>query len=170
MTEPEQEQKPTPSSASELTIAEAARATGASERTLRRKLHADALPGARMVEGRWLIPATALVAAGYTLTSEPAPAPEPSSDEPAAADWLLERAELEQRAKLAEQRAQAAEALALERLDRAQRAEASAERAEVIAANLTQTVRQLTAAPAAERDALDVTSAPTERRRWWQRG
>ena len=163
MTEPEQEQEPTPSSASELTIAEAARATGASERTLRRKLHADALPGARMVEGRWLIPATALLAAGYRLTDpEPTTAPtiaqEPDSTERAPDGWLLERADLEKRAELAEQRANAAEALATERLVRLERTES----------NLARALAAIPAPTPAEPEHVIVESA-SQRRRWWQR-
>lgn len=169
----------------DLTIAEAAAATGASERTLRRKLSADALPGARMAGGRWLIPEGALRAAGYTLAE---PTPEADRAEPtASAGWLLERAELLARAEaaellaadqraaadderhqreLAEQRAGAAERAEALALERARNAEAAADRAQMILANLSQTVRELTAR--SEPETVIVESTP-QRRRWWQR-
>lgn len=47
-----------------LTQFEAARLTGVSKDTIIRARRAGRLPGARLVEGRWVVPASALAAAG----------------------------------------------------------------------------------------------------------
>lgn len=89
----------------ELTIIQAADAAGLNARTIRR--HLDQFPNAHRGEGAgsttgpWLIPATDLEAAGYSLN-----APNPKSSEPVRPELLdvlqAERDEWRRRAEVAE--------------------------------------------------------------------
>lgn len=83
-----------------ITQAEAAELAGVSKDTVIRARRAGRLPGARLVEGRWLVPAGALVAAGL----QPADRQEPpdaspgaggtKTDEPVAAELAAAEARL----------------------------------------------------------------------------
>lgn len=87
----------------DLTVSEAVEATGASRRTLVRRLSERAFPGAyRGPAGAWRIPVADLIAAGFHLRAP----------EPAVAEELTE---LRARLAEAEARARVAEAVAEER-------------------------------------------------------
>ena len=94
-------------SAPDLTVSEAVQATGASRRTLVRRLSERAFPGAyRGPGGAWRIPVADLIGAGFSLR-----VPEPVAEAQAE-----ELADLRARLAEAESRAKVAEAVAEERL------------------------------------------------------
>lgn len=140
-----------------LGLAEAARATGLSVSTVRRRKRDLLSHGATITEQGWQIPVPALIALGMLDRSTPPPdsgrsQPDTSQDTPADSAEIARLRELldqaERRAVQAEQRAAIAEAIA-------------AERDRIIAAK-DQTLRILEPGP---------TATPIEppRRRWWQR-
>lgn len=142
-----------------LGLAEAARATGLSVSTVRRRKRELVSHGATVSADGWQIPVAALVALGMLDRSTPPPddsRPTPDTGHDTPADTAAAAAEIarlrqlldqaERRAAQAEQRAMIAEAIA-------------AERDRIIAAK-DQTLRILE--PPAP--------AVPPRRRWWQRG
>lgn len=96
-----------------LTLREAADHTGASLRTLRRRLTDGAFPNATKDDGpsgAWRIPVTDLEAAGIPVTAaRPTPDPVPDHDARLAEDHDARLAEADERARLAEERARVAE-------------------------------------------------------------
>jgi hypothetical protein len=100
----------------ELTIAEAAEAADVNPKTIRRAIGADKFPGARQEAGKWVIPVSDLLGAGFKLHQPSPPAvPAPSADPSAFAGMEAALTAERHRAELAEQRAEKAEAIAAER-------------------------------------------------------
>ncbi len=108
-----------------FTLAEAARVTGTSRRTLGRLLDAGELPGAaRDASGAWSIPVDALLAAGLTVhapappeapQAAPSPFPPPSTPPIATAPDPAELNRLRDEVADWRRRAEVAEAVAAER-------------------------------------------------------
>lgn len=140
-----------------LTIREAADAADVSDKTIRRRLDADELPGAYLDETGptpiWRIPVEALLAAGFTLHS---PSPPDDDPEPVQSEFEALRAELERaRARITdlETRAEVAEAIANERARSLE--------------DMRGAMRMLEAAQPAPPPPTPVQETP--RRRWWNR-
>jgi hypothetical protein len=82
-----------------LTQVEAARAAGVSRDTIIRARRAGRLAGCRLVDGRWLVPASSLAASGLGpgLVGEPEPVgmtPDPEPEEGAAAELAAAQARI----------------------------------------------------------------------------
>ena len=142
-----------------LTLAEAAKRSGLSRRTIARKIEAGVIEAERDASGAWRIAPTALLAAGVPLD-----APAPPDPVPVVSDTAL----IELRAELAAAKA------------RADAAERARDQAEQYAQTLAEVVRNLSrglppapapvAEPVAPAPPAPVAPAAPERRRWWQRG
>jgi hypothetical protein len=102
-----------------LTLREASDLTGASLRTLRRRLADGAFPNATKdagPSGAWRVPVTDLEAAGLPVTlPRPTPDPVPTQDDARLADAEERARAAEERARNAEERARYAEGIAEER-------------------------------------------------------
>jgi len=102
-----------------LTLREASDLTGASLRTLRRRLADGAFPNAVKDDGpsgAWRLPVTDLEAAGLPVTvPRPTPDPVPAQDDTRLAEAEERARAAEDRARSAEERARVAEAIAEER-------------------------------------------------------
>lgn len=160
----------------ELTITEAAKATGVDRRTIARKLDADAFPNAHRDVGRqgqpesgpWLIPVTDLIGAKLRV-HQPAGPDVPTTTDPDT-DLRAELADWRRRAEVAEHRRELAEH------DRDAARAVATERAESLA-DLRFALRMLNAgpqeatpAPSTPTEPLSPPSLPPPRRRWWSRG
>jgi hypothetical protein len=152
----------------ELTVTEAAKATGVDRRTITRRLDDDAFPNAHRSDGKlgpdtgpWLIPVADLIAAGLRPY-----APTPAEAEPKAtgsADLRGALADAIRRAEVAESRRELAEH------DRDAARAVATERERTIAA-LNVAVRALEAGPVrTPAKPLPPPSLPPARRRWWSR-
>lgn len=99
-----------------LSISEAARRTGTSRTTVRRRLDAGELQWAwRTPDGAWRVPVSDLLACGFELSDGPRPSAEPSTDSEADSGRV---AQLERDLAVERARREAAERIAAERLDR----------------------------------------------------
>lgn len=154
---------------SELTLAEAARRTGKSRRTLSRMIEADKITGAhRDDDGVWHVPTDGLLAAGLVLDAPRTPPTDERLTEQTQRAEAAERrlAEAVARADLAERdlaelrrRLEAAET---ELIDLRRRAEV----AEAVARERADTVAALVMVAGAQRE---LTTDVERGRRWWQR-
>ena len=140
---------------SELTLAEAARRTGKSRRTLSRMIEADKITGAhRDDDGVWHVPTDGLLAAGLVLDAPRTPPTDERLTE------QTQRAEAAER-RLAELRRRL-EAAETELIDLRRRAEV----AEAVARERADTVAALVMVAGAQRE---LTTDVERGRRWWQR-
>lgn len=101
----------TPNGSPKLTLAGAAKATGISESTLRRKRPELIEAGAKQTKQGWQIPVTALISLGLMPNTTAAPDPVPMVAPDVVEELRAKLADAEQRAAVAEARAEERERL-----------------------------------------------------------